>query len=194
MDGCQFQARGLNIIKHMETKTNTLELTVVSLAKKMALVTILGLLTFQAKAAVKPTNLNAGQAQAVVNQVFQHIQESGEIAGYEVAGPHDRIEHPCASECACLSKKFTRALNQQGFATKTVLLNKARNSTGIKLRGARPQYGILKEASFDYHVVTIVRLIGGWRVVDPIVLQSARLEPFKLWQHRIESPVEMSVR
>lgn len=164
------------------------------MAKKLAVVTILGLGALQAKAAPRPTNLNAKQAQAIVNQVYERIQDSGEIAGYEVAGPRDRIAHPCSTECACLSKKFTKALNHYGFATKTVLLNKTRNSTGIKIRGARPSYGILKEASFDYHMVTIVRLIGGWRVVDPVVLQSARLEPFKIWQRRIETPVDMSVR
>jgi hypothetical protein len=178
----------------METKTHTLELNVVLLAKKLAIVTLLGLVGFQAKAAVRPTNLNAVQAQTIVNQVYDRVQRSGEVAGYEVFAPHDRIEHPCSSECACLSKKFTKALNQSGFTTKTVLVRPARNSAGLKLRGAQPQYGILKEASFNYHVVTIVRLIGGWRVVDPIALQSARLEPFKVWQRRIETPVEMSVR
>ncbi len=144
------------------------------MAKKLAVVTILGLFAFTAKAAPRPTNLNANQAQAVVTQVFDHVRDRNEVSGVE------------------LSKRFSSALRQSGFATKTVYLTKGHASTGIKIRGPGPDY--LQEAPLNYHVVTIVRLIGGWRVVDPVVLRDARLEPFKIWQHRIESPVEMSVK
>jgi len=164
------------------------------LAKNLAVVTLLGLFAQFAQAMPGPVNLNVNQAQAIVNSVYDRVRSSHEVAGYEVAGPHDRIEHMCYQECACLSKKFTQALNRYGFQTKTVLLTRTRDSAGIKIRGAQPEYGILKEALFNYHVVTIVRFVGGWRVVDPVVLQSANLEPFKIWQHRIETPVQMSVK
>ena len=158
----------------METKANTLDMDVVTLAKKLAIVTILGLVAVHSDASVRPTNLNAGQAQAIVSQVLERASTIDAHGGA-----------PCSTESACLSKQISRALNRYGFATKTVVLNKTQHVNGIKMQGA---------PLLDDHSVTIVRLIGGWRVADPVVLRSARLEPFKIWRRRIESPVEMSVR
>jgi hypothetical protein len=191
----------------METKTNTLQESARKWATQPVLVTILGffivgaIASQTAQAAVSPkatqprvVNLNIKKAQAIANAVYEDVRESGEVSGYEVAGPHDRIAHMCAEECACLSKKFTKALRHYGYDTKTVILRKTKNSLGIKMRGARSAYSILREPLFDYHIVTIVRFVGGWRVIDPVVLSSAKFEKFRDWRHRIESPVEMSVR
>ena len=151
----------------MNAQANTLELNVVRMAKKLAVVTILGLAWFQANAAPSPANMRVNHAQAIVNQEFEHLQYAGELSGPQ------------------LSKGFAKALKHSGFSTKTVLLKKASGAAEIRIRGAQ---------ALDFHVVTIVHLIGGWRVVDPIVLQTAKLEPFKLWQRRIQSPVDMSAR
>ncbi len=185
----------------MELKTTTFLSTSVSLAKKLAAVTIIGFVlglafsqTNMAEASLQPLsvpNRNVGQAQAVANMVYGPTRSSIGLSGDDV--PHDRLARACGNESACIAKKFASAYRHYGFKTKSVILTRtSRNSVGIQMRGFSSD-GESRLATDDYHVVTIVWLLGGWRVVDPVVLQNATLEPLKSWEKRIASPKSTSI-
>lgn len=162
------------------------------MAKNLAVVTIVGFLlgfafsqTNLAEASINPKaslNRNVMQAQAVANRVFNRVSASNK-----------QSVQACSENSECVAQVFVAAFRRYNFEAKTVFLKKkAGTAPQIQMKGA-VYNGANVALNFDVHAAAIVWLLGGWRVVDPIVFQTPALESLKTWHSRITNLPEVSM-
>lgn len=166
----------------MEVKANTNR---VQVATKLALVTILGFFALTAKAA----NLNPQHAQDTVNKTFQKLLNSREIGAYQGTNRSDRWDVMCYEDCNCLSRHFSADLRAAGFETRRMYITPKPAGLNLHIRGT-PSDGITSKVFWSFHWITIVKVAGGWKVVDPSTIRSSTLEPLPQWFSRIEGPFD----
>lgn len=130
------------------------------------------------------------QIQRLALRTLQQVRESGEIYAWEVAGPRDRIPHPCAEECACLAKKFSSALKAERVPFATFLLRPKAGHGWIEIAGV-PR-GLFKTQTYAFHYITAFRFDNTWMILDPVVTGSVKLEPVTVWEKRLRTPVSFT--
>ncbi len=160
--------------------------TILRLASVIILATLASIVSF----ASPPNAPSPARIQSLALRTLQHVRESGEIYAWEVAGPRDRIPHPCAEECACLAKKFSSALKAERVPYATFLLRPKAGHGWIEIAGV-PR-GLFKTQTYNFHYITAFRIDNTWMILDPVVTGSARLEPVTVWEKRLRTPVSFT--
>lgn len=183
----------LFVIKFRALVTNLVSAIGVALVASTCLISVVANAASPGRQPAPGSNINPAYAQALIDRAYELTQSRHVKGSVQAFSQGDRWVNSCTEECSCIAQQFRAALSAHGFSTKLISLSPAQKSIGLKIRGARPSYGILTEASYSYHVALAVRVRGGWRVVDPLVLQSTQLEPFAQWRARIEPPYDLKL-
>ncbi len=169
----------------------TKSLTKLTFVGFSAVIAILALAPF-AEAAPAAFNQNLAEAQQIAAAELNNIHLGGAVYAWEIAGPHDRTPHYCSDECACLANKFAPALKAAGFEVRTLVLHPGKTSAGIQLRGAPA--GLFGPSIYAYHEVTAIHSNGVWYALDPVIVHSAKFEPWRIWKTRVQSQVSYELR
>jgi hypothetical protein len=138
-------------------------------------------------------NRKINQAQWVVNQTLEKLSADRDSDSEVVTASRRRTPADCLDKSSCVSKAFADDLRHYRFKTKTIFLSASpKQGDAIQMPIQIMVDGERQSLSVK-HSATIVWLIGGWRVVDPLVLQSAALEPLKHWEKRLVNPESISI-
>ena len=95
----------------------------------------------------------------------------------------DSVPNYCRDQCACLAKKIREVLDRTNIPHRTLTVRTAfRRGLNVRIRD---RANLAHE--YNYHMVIVVKVANRWRVIDPLMLRTARPERLSVWLRRIET-------